>query len=131
MSLVKEDRASVPLLEMRGIVKVAAVKAPGYGDRRKAMMEDIAVLTGGKAFFKDLGIKLENIQLSDLGKAKKVRIDAGKTIALANKEVLVMAGGIVMDAAKRRGVFHRLQTGCQAFPFVAAEIGMTCAGRQN
>lgn len=48
---------------MHGIVKVAAVKAPGYGDRRKAMMEDLAILTGGKAFFKDLGIKLENIQL--------------------------------------------------------------------
>ena len=77
-----EALATLVVNKMRGIVKVAAVKAPGYGDRRKAMMEDIAVLTGGKAFFKDLGIKLENIQLSDLGKAKKVRIDAGKTIMI-------------------------------------------------
>ena len=75
-----EALATLVVNKMRGIVKVAAVKAPGYGDRRKAMMEDIAVLTGGKAFFKDLGVKLENVQLSDLGKAKRVRIDANKTI---------------------------------------------------
>lgn len=75
-----EALATLVVNKMRGIVKVAAVKAPGYGDRRKAMMEDIAVLTGGKAFFKDLGIKLENVQLSDLGKAKRIRIDANKTI---------------------------------------------------
>jgi chaperonin GroEL len=75
-----EALSTLVVNKMRGIVKVAAVKAPGYGDRRKAMMEDIAVLTGGKAFFKDLGIKLENIQLSDLGKAKKIHIDANKTV---------------------------------------------------
>ena len=75
-----EALATLVVNKMRGLVKVAAVKAPGYGDRRKAMMEDIAVLTGGKAFFKDLGIKLENVQLSDLGKAKRIRIDANKTI---------------------------------------------------
>ena len=75
-----EALATLVVNKMRGIVKVAAVKAPGYGDRRKAMMEDIAVLTGGKAFFKDLGVKLENVQISDLGKAKRVRIDANKTI---------------------------------------------------
>src|SRR4029077_17950226 len=55
------------------------VKAPGYGDRRKAMMEDIAALTGGRAIFKDLGIQLENVQLRDLGRAKKVRSDAENT----------------------------------------------------
>jgi chaperonin GroEL len=65
-----EALATLVVNKMRGIVKVAAVKAPGYGDRRKAMMEDIAILTGGKAFFKDLGIKLENVQLSDLGQSK-------------------------------------------------------------
>ncbi len=75
-----EALSTLVVNKMRGIVKVAAVKAPGYGDRRKAMMEDLAILTGGKAFFKDLGIKLENIQLSDLGKAKKVHIDANKTV---------------------------------------------------
>ncbi len=55
------------------------MKAPGYGDRRKAMLGDIAVLTGGKAIFKDLGIELENVQLSDLGRARKVIIDSENT----------------------------------------------------
>jgi chaperonin GroEL len=75
-----EALATLVVNKMRGIVKVAAVKAPGYGDRRKAMLEDLAVLTGGKAFFKDLGIKLDKVQLSDLGRAKTIRIDADKTI---------------------------------------------------
>lgn len=75
-----EALATLVVNKMRGIVKVAAVKAPGYGDRRKAMLEDLAVLTGGKAFFKDLGIKLDKVQLSDLGRAKKIRIDSDKTV---------------------------------------------------
>ena len=74
-----EALATLVVNKMRGILKVAAVKAPGYGDRRKAMLEDLAVLTGGKAIFKDLGIKLENIELSDLGVAKKIIIDAENT----------------------------------------------------
>jgi chaperonin GroEL len=74
-----EALATLVVNKMRGIIKVGAVKAPGYGDRRKAMLEDLAVLTGGKAIFKDLGIKLENIELSDLGIAKKVIIDAENT----------------------------------------------------
>lgn len=89
-----EALATLVVNKMRGIVKVAAVKAPGYGDRRKAMMEDIAILTGGKAFFKDLGIKLENVQLSDLGKAKRIRIDANKT-------VIVEGGGKKSDITGR------------------------------
>ncbi len=89
-----EALATLVVNKMRGIVKVAAVKAPGYGDRRKAMMEDIAILTGGKAFFKDLGIKLENVQLSDLGKAKRIRIDANKTI-------IVEGGGKKSDITGR------------------------------
>ena len=74
-----EALATLVVNKMRGILKVCAVKAPGYGDRRKAMLEDIAVLTGGKAVFKDLGIKLENIDLKDLGTAKKVIIDSENT----------------------------------------------------
>ena len=74
-----EALATLVVNKMRGIIKVGAVKAPGYGDRRKAMLEDIAVLTGGKAIFKDLGVKLENIEMSDLGVAKKVIIDAENT----------------------------------------------------
>ena len=74
-----EALATLVVNKLRGIVQVCAVKAPGYGDRRKAMMEDIAILTGGKAFFKDLGEKLENVQLEDLGTAKKIRIDSDAT----------------------------------------------------
>src|SRR6266571_3254694 len=65
--------------KLRGILKVAGVKAPGYGDRRKAMLEDVAILTGGKAITEDLGIKLENLKLDDLGKAKKITIDKDNT----------------------------------------------------
>src|SRR5262249_53678330 len=74
-----EARAPVALNKLKGILQVCAVKAPGHGDRRKAMLEDIATLTGGKAIFKDLGIQLENIQLRDLGRAKKVKVDAENT----------------------------------------------------
>ena len=74
-----EALATLVVNKLRGILKICAVKAPGYGDRRKAMLEDIAVLTGGKAIFKDLGIQLENIELSDLGVAKKIQIDAENT----------------------------------------------------
>ncbi|HEV3144071.1 MAG TPA: chaperonin GroEL [Gemmataceae bacterium] len=66
-------------LQRPGMFKCCAVKAPGYGDRRKAMLEDIAILTGGKAIFEDLGIQLENVQLKDLGTAKKVKIDKDNT----------------------------------------------------
>jgi chaperonin GroEL len=65
--------------KLRGTLQVCAVKAPGFGDRRKAMLEDIAVLTGGKMISEDLGIKLENIQISDLGTAKSVRVDKETT----------------------------------------------------
>jgi chaperonin GroEL len=65
--------------KLRGTLRVAAVKAPGFGDRRKAMLEDIAVLTGGRAITEDLGIKLESLTLEDLGSAKKVTIDKDNT----------------------------------------------------
>ncbi len=77
-----EALATLVVNKMRGILQVAAVKAPGYGDRRKAILGDIAVLTGGQAIFKDLGIQLENVQLSDLGKAKKIRISSDETIMI-------------------------------------------------
>ncbi|HYK05031.1 MAG TPA: chaperonin GroEL, partial [Thermoanaerobaculia bacterium] len=70
-----EALATLVVNKLRGTLKVAAVKAPGFGDRRKAMLEDIAVLTGGRAITEDLGIKLENLKLDDLGRAKKVVID--------------------------------------------------------
>ena len=71
--------ATLVVNKMRGILNVAAVKAPGYGDRRKAMLGDIATLTGGNAIFKDLGVKLESVQISDLGKCKKIIIASDKT----------------------------------------------------
>src|SRR5947209_10028329 len=77
--------ATLVLNKLKGILQVCAVKAPGYGDRRKAMLEDIATLTGGKAIFKDLGIQLENLKLSDLGRAKKIKIDAENTTVTEGK----------------------------------------------
>jgi chaperonin GroEL len=74
-----EALATLVVNRLRGTLKCAAVKAPGYGDRRKAMLEDIAVLTGGKAVTEDLGIKLENVKLEDLGRAAKVVIDKDNT----------------------------------------------------
>jgi chaperonin GroEL len=70
-----EALATLVINKLRGTFKVAAVKAPGYGDRRKAMLQDVAIMCGGQAIFEDLGIKLENVQLSDLGRVKKVVID--------------------------------------------------------
>jgi chaperonin GroEL len=74
-----EALATLVVNKLRGTLKCAAVKAPGYGDRRKAMLEDIAILTGGKAITEDLGIKIENLKLEDLGRAKKVVIDKDNT----------------------------------------------------
>ena len=74
-----EALATLVVNKLRGTLQCAAVKAPGFGDRRKAMLEDIAVLTGGTAITEDLGIKLENVKIEDLGKAKKVTIDKDNT----------------------------------------------------
>ncbi len=74
-----EALATLVVNKLRGTLQVAAVKAPGFGDRRKAMMEDIAVLTGGRCLTEDLGIKLENVTLEDLGRAKRVSIDKENT----------------------------------------------------
>src|SRR4030081_3527581 len=89
-----EALATLVVNKLRGTLQCAAVKAPGFGDRRKAMLEDIAILTGGKAITEDLGIKLENLKLEDLGRAKKVVVDkdnttlidgAGKTAAIEGR----------------------------------------------
>jgi chaperonin GroEL len=74
-----EALATLVINKLRGTFRVAAVKAPGYGDRRKAMLQDVAIMVGGQAIFEDLGIQLENVQLSDLGRAKKIVIDKDNT----------------------------------------------------
>jgi chaperonin GroEL len=88
--------ATLVVNKLRGIFKSAAVKAPGYGDRRKAMLEDIAVLTGGRPLFEDLGIQLENITLKDLGQAKRVVIDKDNTT-------------IIEGAGKRDAISGRIE----------------------
>jgi chaperonin GroEL len=89
-----EALATLVINKLRGTFKCASVKAPGYGDRRKAMLEDIAILTGGRALFEDLGIKLENVQLADLGRAKQVKIDKDNTT--------IIEGAGATDAIKGR-----------------------------
>jgi chaperonin GroEL len=93
-----EALATLVVNKIRGTFKCCAVKAPGYGDRRKAILEDIAILTDGKAIFEDLGIQLENVQLNDLGRAKKVRIDKDNTT-------------IIEGAGKKAQITARVQTG--------------------
>ena len=80
-----EALATLVVNKLRGTLQVAAVKAPGFGDRRKAMLEDIAILTGGKAITEDLGIKLENVKPEDLGRAKKVTIDKDNTTIIEGR----------------------------------------------
>jgi chaperonin GroEL len=89
-----EALATLVVNKLRGTLQAAAVKAPGFGDRRKAMLEDIAILTGGKAITEDLGIKLENVRVEDLGKAKKITIDKDTT-------TIVEGGGAGKDIQGR------------------------------
>ena len=95
-----EALATLVVNKLRGTLQVCAVKAPGFGDRRKAMMEDIAVLTGGKFLTEDLGIKLENVSIDDLGKAKRVSIDKENT-------TIVEGGGKSNDIAGRVSQIRR------------------------
>ena len=89
-----EALAALVVNKIRGTLSACAVKAPGFGDRRKAMLEDIAVLTGGRCITEDLGIKLENVQLSDLGRAKRISIDKENT-------TIVEGGGAASDIQGR------------------------------
>jgi chaperonin GroEL len=89
-----EALATLVVNKLRGVLQVAAVKAPGFGDRRKAMLSDIATLTGGEAIFEDLGLQLENIELNQLGRAKRVTIDKDTTT--------IIEGGGSIDAIKGR-----------------------------
>jgi chaperonin GroEL len=91
-----EALATLVVNKLRGGLKIAAVKAPGFGDRRKAMLEDIAILTGGTMIAEDLGIKLENISVKDLGRAKKIRIEKENTT-------------IVSGAGKKKDIEGRVQ----------------------
>ncbi|MGE0359719.1 MAG: chaperonin GroEL [Vicinamibacterales bacterium] len=90
-----EALATLVVNKLRGTLQAAAVKAPGFGDRRKAMLEDIAILTGGNAITEDLGVKLENIKLEDLGKAKKVTIDKDNTTIVEGSGVSAKIEGRV------------------------------------
>jgi chaperonin GroEL len=92
-----EALATLVVNKLRGTLQVAAVKAPGFGDRRKAMLQDIAILTGGKAITEDLGIKLENVQVSDLGQAKKTTIDKDNTTIVEGKGKHVEIEGRVKE----------------------------------
>merc|ERR1712098_736681 len=82
MGVEGEALATLVVNRIRGTIRAAAVKAPGYGDRRKAMLEDIAVLTNGRMISEDLGIKLENLSISDLGVAKRIVIDKDNTTVI-------------------------------------------------
>src|SRR5205085_3560867 len=92
-----EALSTLVVNKLRGVLKVAAVKAPAFGDRRKAMLEDIATLTGGRVITEDLGIKLENVTVADLGSAKKIIIDKDNTT-------------IVEGAGKRSDLQGRIAT---------------------
>src|SRR5262249_37508756 len=91
-----EALATLVINKLRGTFRCAAVKAPGYGDRRKAMLEDIAILTGGRALFEDLGIQLENVTLRDLGQAKRLVIDKDNTT-------------LIEGAGKKDGIQGRIE----------------------
>jgi chaperonin GroEL len=95
-----EALATLVVNKLRGVLQAAAVKAPGFGDRRKAMLGDIAVLTGGEAIFEDLGLKLENIELGQLGRAKRVTIDKDTT-------TIIEGAG---DTAQIKGRIEQLNT---------------------
>ena len=105
-----EALATLVVNKIRGVLNVCAVKAPGFGDRRKAMLEDIATLTGGKMIAEDLGIKLENLTLNDLGRAKRITIDKDNTTIIdgAGKKKDI-EGRVQADPRAGRGDHQRLR----------------------
>ena len=99
-----EALATLVVNKLRGVINCSAVKAPGYGDRRKAMLGDIAILTGGKAIFEDLGIKLESVELGDLGRARKIRIDK------ENTTIIQGAGDPKQIQGRIKQIRHEIET---------------------
>jgi len=99
-----EALATLVVNKLRAVINCAAVKAPGYGDRRKAMLGDVAILTGGKAIFEDLGIKLESVELTDLGRARKVRIDKDNTTIIQG------AGDTKQIQGRIKQIRHEIET---------------------
>jgi chaperonin GroEL (HSP60 family) len=117
-----EALATLVVNKLRGTLQVAAVKAPGFGDRRKAMLEDIAILTGGRAITEDLGIKLESIKLEDLGKAKKITIDKDNTTIVEGRRHHV-GDRRAREADSRAGRGHDLRLRPREAPGAAGEAG--------
>jgi chaperonin GroEL len=107
-----EALATLVVNKIRGVLHVAAVKAPGFGDRRKAMLEDIAILTGGKVISEDLGLKLESVSLNDLGTAKTINIDKDNTTIVEgagqSKEIQGRINQIKNMLMKKKGKWTEL-----------------------
>src|SRR5829696_9091531 len=106
-----EALAALVVNKLRGVLNICAVKAPGFGDRRKAMMGDLAVVTGGKFISEDLGLKLENVELDDLGSAKRVVVDKDNTLVVegggSRKEILARSDQIRMQIEKTTSDYDR------------------------
>ena len=128
-----EALATLVVNKLRGTLQVCAVKAPGFGDRRKAMLEDIAILTGGKLISEDLGIKLENVKWEDLGEAKKVAIDKDNTTLVTDsddkKRREAIAGPGQADPQPDRGDHLRLRP--REAPGAAGQAGRRRRGDQG
>ncbi len=106
-----EALATLVVNKLRGTINVCAVKAPGFGDRRKAMCEDIAILTGGKFISEDLGIKLESLDLNDLGRAKSIVVDKeNTTIVEGNGKSSRHSGPRESDPSSDRRDHQRLRS---------------------
>ena len=125
-----EALATLVVNKLRGVLNVCAVKAPGFGDRRKAMLEDIAILTGGKMIAEDLGIKLENLTLKDLGRAKRITVDKDNTTIVdgagSQKDI---EGRVQADPRPDRGDHQRLRPG--EAPGAAGQAGRRRGGHQR
>ena len=124
-----EALATLVVNKLRGTLSCSAVKAPGFGDRRKAMLQDIATLTGGKAITEDLGIKLENIKLEDLGKAKKVVVDKDNTTIIEGAGSQGDRGAHQADPGADRGDHLGLRPG--EAPGAAGQARRRCGRHQG